>query len=130
MNYVLEALKDLRKLHGTSAFDNAVKQLMRERLDAPGRPKRAHVSLNARWKMYRRQKGICPLCEKEMLPDEKTWDVDHIVVDGTNFNDRANMWLTHQSCNRAKGAKSLLELSKESGRNRTVLDYITAIEDE
>ena len=111
----LDELILLRGKYGTSQFDHAVKSLMRQRLDAPGRPKRIHVSLNARWKMYRRQKGICPLCNTEMAPDEKLWDVDHIEPDSPNYNGKDNLWLTHASCNRSKGAKSLIEMAKETG---------------
>ena len=118
----LDDLKGLRNLYGTSTFDHAVKSLMRQRLDAPGRPKRVHVSLNARWEMYRRQKGICPLCNKEMAPDEKIWDVDHIEPDSASYNGRDNTWLTHSGCNRSKGAKSLLDLSKESGK--TIQEFL------
>ena len=117
-----EELTALRTKYGYSQFDHAVKSLMRQRLDAPGRPKRIHVSLNARWKMYRRQKGICYLCNKEMLPDEKLWDVDHIVSDAEDFNGKSNLGLSHLSCNRAKGAKSLVDLAKETGT--TVEEYL------
>lgn len=122
MNGCLAELKMMRTRYGTSNFDHAIKLLMRERLDAPGRPQRIRVSLNARWKMYRRQKGICPLCNQEMPPDEKLWDVDHIEPTSENFNGKDNLWLCHSSCNRSKGARSLNDLAKSSGT--TVEQYL------
>ncbi len=59
-----------------------------------------------RARKLKRQKGVCPLCGEEILPEEATLDHSHVTG-----NIRA---VLHRSCNAAEG--QVLRWSKQRSR--------------
>jgi len=60
--------------------------------------------------LYVKQNGICPLCKRPIKLDK--YDVDHIIpLRWGGGNEKANLQITHPSCNRSKGA-NIKDISK------------------
>jgi len=110
----LEALKKMRSVYGTSEFDRAVKTLMRERLENPGREKRKRISPRLREKLYVRQAGKCAICGDHFPPTEL--EGDHINPNRQDFNAPSNWQLLCKSCNTRKNAKSVMEQTVAYGK--------------
>jgi len=110
----LEALKKMRSVYGTSEFDRAVKTLMRERLENPGREKRQHLSAAKKSRLYIRQDGRCAICNQSF--GLRDMEADHIDPNLQNFNALNNWQLTCVKCNRSKGAKSVMEQTVAYGK--------------
>jgi hypothetical protein len=115
------ALRSLRDQFGYSLFRETVKNLERERLqvDSSSREPRKRFKPGAYKLLYHRQRGICPLCSLGMVTP-RVWpgelEIDHIDPNRDDFGADSNLQLTHRTCNRKKGGKSILEQSKSSGR--------------
>jgi len=115
------------KRFGYSAVGAEVKAWKSKRLENADRPARIKVSLNARRHMYVKQSGKCGICGEPMDGNIQRLDVDHIDANAAEFNARTNLHLTHPSCNRSKGAKSLAEVAK--GNGRTVTQMLGGVDD-
>ena len=109
-------LRALREKYGYSAFDIAVKHLNRERLQVKDRPERVRLSPAKRNKLFLKFGGRCHICH-ELIDPRSSWDVDHIDpnLSGTDFNAERNLVPTHASCNRGKGALSVMAQAKRYG---------------
>ena len=118
-NELVEELRAIRTRVGYSKFDDAVRTLNRERLEAPREQKRKAFPWSLYGKLYARQSGICPWCDTPMVllrSQKHKVEVDHINPNLADFNAASNLQLLHMECNRKKSAKSLLEQSKETGK--------------
>ena len=59
-------------------------------------------------KLYEQQQEICFICQNKIDLDLQNVDVDHIIPLANNGKDNeTNFALTHDSCNRSKGAANL-----------------------
>lgn len=115
---IKEELRAIRTRVGYSIFDEAVRSLNRERLDAPRTQKRKSFAWSMVAKLYERQKGICPVCTQPMrlLKSARAEnEVDHINPMAPDFNNPRNLQLLHKSCNRSKSALSVMEQAKRYG---------------
>jgi 5-methylcytosine-specific restriction endonuclease McrA len=114
----LQELVSLRTKYGTSTFDFVLKKLARQRLESRGiRPERTRFKWSDVRRLYAKQRGICPVCDNPMPLVRGELEIDHIDpsrVDG--FNSDSNRQVAHKYCNRSKGADSIAEQSKSSGK--------------
>ena len=114
-------LKQFRADWGYDRFDSAIRIINRERLQLGKNPRDGRQRFKAHdyKKLYRKQNGICPLCNLAMVMPAHfpgPLEIDHLNPNREDFNDPSNLQLTHESCNRKKGAKSLQQQSKSNGR--------------
>jgi 5-methylcytosine-specific restriction endonuclease McrA len=127
------ALKALREQFGYGIFDAAIRELNRERLQIGRDAREPRVRFKAKtYKiLYHKQRGICRICNLAMvLPSHfpGSLEIDHINPNSEDFNDGRNLQLTHQSCNRKKGGKSVEQQSKSNGK--TFADIVRTPTDE
>ena len=113
---LLSKLQKLQDEYGRFLLHQAFKEFDRRKLQAFDREKRQRFSWVFYRKLYNRQRGICPLCDGTMPLLKGEVEIDHRDPNRNDFNSEGNLQLTHKKCNRAKSAKSILRLSKESGR--------------
>lgn len=119
---ILEELKSIRERYGYSEFDHAIKRINRERLQVEGREKRVKFPKSMYAKLYKFQFGMCSICELPMvkLGSYRGLEIDHRDPNRQDgFNDWDNLGLAHEKCNREKSSKSMLQMSKESGKTVT-----------
>jgi 5-methylcytosine-specific restriction endonuclease McrA len=112
-------LKALRDEYGYGIFDACIRELNRGRLQTDTRQRRERFKPRIYKLLYHRQGGICLLCGLGMIMPKSFpggLEIDHIDPNRQDFNDPRNLQLAHESCNRKKGAKSVQEQSKCSGR--------------
>ena len=77
-------------------------------------------------KLYDQQDGVCPLCGEPIDIGGK-WEVDHVIPHSRGGgNERENLQLVHQKCNRSKGKKvdphALLRYLEDRAMNLGVMD--------
>ena len=122
-----DAIISLRKQYGTVKFDHAMKKLNRMRLEAAGyqREKRVHFPPRMYQMLFDRQSGVCPRCNKTLNVPAKRNEIDHVNVERQDFNHPSNLQLLHSGCNRSKGANSIHEESKATGKG-----YVEILGDE
>ncbi len=119
MSRLQELVNELYKLkseYGGFHFNLALKEIRRRRLEVSKRGKRERFPWSKYRKLYNRQKGVCPLCNETMPFIRGEIEIDHRDPNREDFNSEDNLQLTHKRCNRAKSAKSVSTLSKESGK--------------
>ncbi len=120
MTDILEKLRALRTEYGYGEFDHAIKTLNRERLQTRDRPEREQFSKSTYSRLYQVQRGMCSICEMPMakLLKFKGLAIDHRNPNatGADFNAWENLGLAHEKCNAEKSAKSMLQMSKETGK--------------
>jgi hypothetical protein len=114
-------LKAIREEYGYAIFDQAIRELNRERLqiDKASREPRQRFKPQVYKRLYHRQRGICPICHLGMilpLTFPGGLEIDHINPNAEEFNDPKNLQVTHEICNRKKSSKSIEQQSKSSGR--------------
>ena len=114
----IATLEALKAEWGYSRFDAAVRAINRKRLQGERAPRKKFPWSKYR-KLYDRQRGICPECKLLMPLVRGHVEIDHFDPNEQDFNNESNLRLTHTLCNRSKGAKSVLEQSKASGRTFT-----------
>lgn len=117
-----DELKGLRVKYGTSTYDHAVRQINRERVNSDRGTKKAFTWAQIK-RAYKRQRGICPICTKEMALDRSKihgdhWDPNVSEANGLNANE--NCMAGHIRCNLAKSSRSPAELSKLRQLNPTL----------
>lgn len=72
------------------------------RCESIGTTKRKPLTAQQKVKLHEAQKGICPLCERLMVPGEKLID-EHLTPLGLGgSNDLGNRALVHATCAYAK----------------------------
>jgi hypothetical protein len=118
----ITSLRAIREAAGYGNYDQAVKILNRERVN-PDRGKKEDFTWAQVKIAYRHQRGICPVCNKEMvLIREKLhgdhWDCNLTVEQG--LNSQKNCACTHKPCNLHKSTKTPAELSKLRQLNPTM----------
>ena len=121
-------LREVRAKHGYSNFDSAIKSLNRERVN-PDRGKKVSYTWAQVKRAYKRQNGICPVCNNEMALDRNKLHGDHWncnLTEEQGLNSEKNCRATHKRCNLLKSSKTPAELSKLRQLNN--LEY-TAEED-
>lgn len=75
---------------------------MRLVCESVGTTKRKPLTARQKVKLHEDQKGICPLCERPMVPGEKLID-EHLTPLGLGgSNDLSNRALVHATCAYAK----------------------------
>jgi hypothetical protein len=114
-------LKAIQEEPGYSIFKDQATAIVRERLqvDRASREPRERFKPQLYKRLYHRQRGICPLCGLGMilpLTFPGGLEIDHINPNAEDFNGISNLQVTHEICNRKKGAKSIQEQSKASGK--------------
>lgn len=124
---VIDRLRALRSEVGTSAFDQAFRQLNKERLSNRDREKRKHFPPSVYQRLYDRQQGKCPYCPDPLLIPAKRNVIDHFDPNAAEFNHPSNLRLAHKHCNAAKSSLTPAEFAKKIGRNYT---RIAVTEDE
>jgi 5-methylcytosine-specific restriction endonuclease McrA len=119
---LIEQLDRLTAEYGESAFSYALQLRKRRRLENRRRSQRKRFAWSKYQKLYRRQRGICPLCRKEMVLLNGEVEIDHRDPNrAEGFNDDENLQLTHRRCNREKSSRSVYRQAKRMGRNMTEL---------
>lgn len=123
-------LVGIRAQEGFSKFDRIAKKILRQKLQVnpDERHKRIKFKHSDYESLYRKQNGICPECDKSMVLIKGKYqdlDIDHINPNEPDFNARWNLRLTHASCNRAKGGKSIAQQAKES--SKTMKDILQGV---
>ncbi len=111
----------LRSEYGYGAWDYESRSMARERLQITDRPKRIKFSPSVYRRLFDAQEGICPECQSHLDVPAKKNEIDHKNPNEERFNEFFNLQLLHKSCNREKGAMSIQEQSKASGRPMTEL---------
>ena len=111
-------LKQVQKDWGYSQYDHDVKKINRERVN-PERGKKIDYTWAQVKHAYKKQRGICPVCQKEMALDRNKLHGDHqnpnlTVEEG--LNSESNLRALHIVCNLKKSSKTIPQLSKETGR--------------
>ena len=120
---LIEALRRLQAEYGLSRFKSAIQRLNRQRLDVSEREKRKRFAWSKYQVFYRKQRGICPLCDKAMLLLRGEVEIDHKDPNRQEgFNDDANLQLAHRKCNRTKSSRSLFQEAKK--RNRNIVEML------
>lgn len=111
----------IRAKTGYSNWTHVTQKLNRERLNANKEERGARRRYRpAEYKrLYSRQRGICPLCDAEMArPDH--WpgnlEMDHRDPNAQDWDSESNRQVVHAKCNREKSAKSMHQMSKETGK--------------
>ena len=123
----------VRAKTGYSNWTHITQKLNRERLniDKEERGARRRYRPAEYKKLYRRQHGICPICESEMA-QPTNWPgnlaMDHLDVNSQDWDSEGNRQVTHSKCNQEKSSKSLNQMSKETGK--TVADMLPRTEDD
>lgn len=116
-------LEELKREFGDFAFKAAVKSLRARRLDRRGRENRKQFAWSKYQALYRKQRGMCPLCETAMLLLRGEVEIDHKDPNrAEGFNDDANLQLAHRKCNRRKSSQSLYQQAKKG--HRTVVELL------
>lgn len=116
----------LREKTGRGNWDFIVKKLNRERI-APGREKRENFPPSEYWRLYAKQRGVCPGfgVPAHDLPNPPVYPAVH--VDHRNpgklkgFNAKHNLQLLCAECNGRKSSKPISQQAKETGRTYTEL---------
>ncbi len=117
-------LDQLRETYGTSAFDEALRILSRRRLEGLRTAKRRRFKWPTDYKkLYDKQKGICPKCNREMAFIRGSIEIDHFDPLAQDFNDESNLRVMHAGCNSSKGADSVYQQALKSCK--TVLQVIS-----
>lgn len=117
---VVSILVGIKQSIGKDALKRAYKEAMSE--IPVDREKRKPFSRAFKQKLFDRQGGVCLECHKPLIVPAIKNEVDHIQPDAEDWHNTINLRLTHPKCNRSKGAKSLVQLSKERGG--TVLERL------
>lgn len=110
------ALREIRRLAGYANFDAIVKKLNRERVN-PEREKRKRFPKSTYQRLFDKQRGICPDCDKPLDIPAVRNHIDHISPEEENFNGSSNLRLIHPGCNLRKGARSVYDHAKRTGRS-------------
>jgi 5-methylcytosine-specific restriction endonuclease McrA len=115
---LIDELDRLTAEYGESTFRYALELRNRRRLENRRRTPRKRFAWSKYQKLYRKQRGICPLCRKEMVLLNGEVEIDHKDPNrASGFNDDDNLQLTHRRCNRSKSSRSVYKQSKQLGRN-------------
>lgn len=117
----IDRLRLLRKEYGTSAFDHAIRTLMRERVN-PDRDKRKAVPWSLLKRKYNEQRGRCSICGLDMVLVRGQVEPDHVDPNRQDFNSPENIRAAHSKCNRSKGSLSIPEQTKRYGK--TMVDIL------
>lgn len=76
----------------------------RSKLDELSQEERAELIR----RLHQNQSRICYVCRKEINLAVHQVDIDHIIaLDQNGLDDESNWGVTHQACNRSKGARDL-----------------------
>jgi 5-methylcytosine-specific restriction endonuclease McrA len=119
---LMKRLHDLKSEYGSFHLKRAIKELNRCRAEVSNREKRKRFPWPCYRKLYNRQRGLCPLCGEVMPFIRGEIEMDHRDPNRKDFNSENNLQVMHKRCNRVKASKSVLRLSKESGR--TIKDML------
>ena len=115
---LVNRLDELKTEFGDWTFRQAVESIRRRRLDNHHRDHRKRFAWSKYQRLYRRQRGMCPLCNDAMLLLRGQVEIDHKDPNRQEgFNDDDNLQLTHQSCNRRKSSRSIYEQAKKGGKS-------------
>lgn len=115
---LVEEIRALRDRVGWGDFDEAMRTLNRERLDAPRKDKRVKFPWSEYVRLYKRQKGICNWCTLVMPLIKGQVEIDHVNPNAPEgrFNEKSNLQLLHAlPCNREKSAMSVTDQAKRLG---------------
>ena len=115
---LIEELRRLQQEYGLSRFKSALQALNRRRLEVDQREKRKRFAWSKYQVLYRKQRGICPLCNDAMLLLRGEVEIDHKDPNRQEgFNDDVNLQLAHRRCNRTKSSRSLYQQARKGNRN-------------
>lgn len=110
-----------------SIVQGIIAKFNRQRLLNPGREKRKRLKHSLVIKLYAKQNGRCNECQ-EPYP-MNVLEEDHIDPNRQDFNSPSNWQLLCHGCHKEKGAKTPIEMSKQTGR--TVTDQVSgSLDDE
>lgn len=114
-------LDAVEKQIGVSRYVAAVKAKNRRRLevDVDQRQKRKTFPWSKYKRLYERQAGRCSICRKDMRLIRGEVEIDHVNCNASDFGAESNLKLAHKECNRSKSSKSMMEMSKSTGRTYT-----------
>ena len=118
---LIATLDCLIEKYGEKIFKDAVKTINRRRVNK-NRQNRISFPWKEYVRLYKSQRGICPICEQPMilLKTNHNLAIDHIDPNREDFNAVDNRQLTHDvPCNRSKGSKGLFAQSKAYGKTIT-----------
>ena len=120
---LINRLDELKGEFGDFAFRQAVRNIRSRRLDNHDRERRKRFPWSKYQSLYRRQRGICPLCKDAMVLLRGEVEIDHKDPNRqVGFNDDDNLVLTHRPCNRRKSSRSLCQEAKK--RKKLVVDLL------
>lgn len=110
-------LKAIRERVGYSEYDQAVKIISRERLQNSDRDKRKPIPWSVIQRHYKKQRGICPWCNKPMVLIRSELEGDHVDPNRQDFNADDNIQVLHKlPCNREKSSMSVADQAKAKGK--------------
>ena len=116
-----QLLDTFKQAIGISDFRRLIEGMKNARLQVNDRPERKKFSWAIYRRLYDRQKGICPWCDKDMVLVRGKIEVDHRDPNAPDFNAVANLQVLHSHCNRLKSAMSIEQQSKHTGKSFTEL---------
>ncbi len=106
----------IRQEIGYSRFEHILKSIQRERLQNPAREKRQRFPPSMYQKLFDAQEGFCNECGEFLAVPATKNEIDHKDPNRQDFNHPSNLQLLHRSCNREKGASTIQEQSKATGK--------------
>jgi len=111
-------LDGLIEEYGELTFKQAIKTINRRRIDK-NRDNRVSFPWKEYERLYKKQRGICPICEQPMILLKGSVHIDHLNPNEKDFNNPSNRQLLHAGCNLSKSSKSINQQSKVYGKTYT-----------
>ena len=102
------------KKHGYGNCELIIREWRRQRVN-PERGEKKNYTWAQIKSAYKKQRGICPICLKEMALDRNKLHGDHWdcnLTEAEGLNSEKNCMATHKLCNLKKSTISPSELSK------------------
>lgn len=108
------------KTYGYSAVESEIKAWKRRRVPE-GRPKQDQFKWGEYVRLYRQERGVCPLCGEDMPLIKGKIEMDHInsQLTGEAYNARQNRQVVCKPCNAEKNATTVPGMAKRTGRTMT-----------
>lgn len=112
---LIDKLDTLIEQYGEQTFKQAVKSINRRRIDK-NRDNRVSFSWREYGRLYKKQRGVCPICDKFLPLIKGQLHIDHINPNEKDFNNPSNRQVVHPGCNLSKSSKSIYGQSKTYGK--------------
>lgn len=111
----IQRQRELKAEAGVSNWEQSIKVINKERVNSD-RGKKLSFTWSQIKRAYKRQRGICPVCQHEMALDRKSVHGDHVnpnLSEQEGLNSERNLAATHSKCNLIKNSSSMADMSKK-----------------